>query len=221
MTPPPPEHAPPPAPLRIAFLLSGAGRTLQNLVDCIVKGSLRVDIRLAVSSSASAIGVARARQHRIPVAILERQHFGSESSYNDQLTKVIDEARVDYVCMGGFLHLWRFPGAYQGRVLNIHPALLPKFSGKGMFGLRVHAAVLAARERETGCTVHFCDHEYDHGPILLQRRIPVLGTDTAETLADRVFAEECAAYPEALRMLSEGRVRWEKGSLVWKTGSGG
>lgn len=202
--------------LRIVFLLSGAGRTLQNLLDEIAKGTLPAQIVLVVSSNPGAIGLARARAARIPVAVLDRALFADGNAFNEALTRQIDTAQAHLVCMGGFLHLWRFPPAYEGRVLNIHPSLLPKFGGKRMYGLKVHEAVLAARDKETGCTVHFCDLEYDHGPILIQRRIPVRANDTPESLAERVFNEERIAYPEAIRALAEGRARWDKGGVVWR-----
>jgi folate-dependent phosphoribosylglycinamide formyltransferase PurN len=103
--------------------------------------------------------------------------------------------------MAGFLSLWRIPEAFLGRVINIHPALLPEFGGREMYGRRVHEAVLAAGKTVSGCTVHYCDNEYDHGPVILQRQVPVLPTDTADDLAARVFAEECIAYPEAIRRI--------------------
>ena len=116
---------------------------------------------------------------------------------------------VDLVIMAGFLRRWIFPAAYEGRVLNIHPALLPKYGGKGYYGHHVHEAVLKAGEKESGCTVHFADHHYDRGPILVQKRVPVLPGDTPDTLAARVFEAECEAYPEAIELVASGRVRIE------------
>jgi folate-dependent phosphoribosylglycinamide formyltransferase PurN len=109
--------------------------------------------------------------------------------------------------MAGFLQLLRIPDDFAGRVLNIHPALLPAFGGQGMYGRRVHKAVLAAGVKESGCTVHVADNEYDHGPIVLQRTVEVRPDDTPEALADRVFAAECEAYPEAIRLFAEGKLR--------------
>jgi folate-dependent phosphoribosylglycinamide formyltransferase PurN len=111
--------------------------------------------------------------------------------------------------MAGFLSLWRIPEDRFGWVINIHPALLPDFGGKGMYGHRVHEAVLAAGRTESGCTVHFCDNEYDHGPIILQRKVRIKPNDTADTLAARVFEQECVAYPEAVRLFCEDRIRLE------------
>lgn len=127
------------------------------------------------------------------------------------------EACAGLVCMAGFLQLVRVPDDYLGRVMNIHPALIPAFCGKGYYGHRVHEAVLAYGVRVSGCTVHFADNEYDHGPIILQRRVPVRDDDTADTLAQRVFAEECEAYPEAIRLYAEGRSASRDGTCVsWR-----
>lgn len=192
--------------LRIAFLVSGTGRTLQNFVDRIADGRLdSVRICIVVSSKPDALAVERARRARIPVEVVRP----CDGEFDARVAAALDRAEPDLVLMGGFLHLWRFPERYEWRVMNIHPALLPKFGGKGMYGIRVHRAVLAAGERESGCTVHFVDHEYDHGPIILQRRVPVLPEDTPESLAERVFAAECEAYPEAVRMFQTGAV-WER-----------
>ena len=119
------------------------------------------------------------------------------------------------VCMGGFLSLWLFPDEFYARVMNIHPALLPDFGGKGMHGHHVHEAVLAAGRVVSGCTVHFCDNKYDHGPIILQRQIPVKPGDTPDTLAARVFEEECVAYPEAVQAFADGRVRLVNHEVIW------
>jgi len=111
--------------------------------------------------------------------------------------------------MAGFLSKWTIPPTYEHRVMNIHPALLPKFGGKGFYGLRVHEAVLAARETRSGCTVHFANNQYDAGPIILQRTVEVLPQDTPDSLASRVFDAECIVYPEAIRLFSENRLRVE------------
>ena len=204
----------PSQPARIAFLLSGAGRTLQNLVELIEGKTLPAQIALVLSSNPAAIGVARARQHRLPIAIVDRKLFANDAAFQNEITRQVEAARADLVCMGGFLHLWRFPKKYEGKVLNIHPSLLPKFGGKKMYGAKVHTAVLAAQEKETGCTVHFCDLEYDHGPTILQRKVKVLPDDTPEVLAERVFDLERAVYPEAIRMVIEGKIRYVGGKIT-------
>ena len=117
-----------------------------------------------------------------------------------RLTQILEDARADLVCLAGYLKLLPIPKRWQGRILNIHPALLPKFGGPGMFGDRVHRAVLEAGEQISGCTVHLCTDEFDRGPIVVQRTCPVVPGDTPETLAARVFEQECVAFPEAIRI---------------------
>ncbi|MCO6437692.1 MAG: phosphoribosylglycinamide formyltransferase [Phycisphaerae bacterium] len=199
------------APLQLAILISGGGRTLQNLAEEIQAGRLAARIAKVVCSRGTAHGVSRAAELGLPCDVIERT-----SCTPDQFDQRIAAAvgGVDLVCMAGFLSLWRFPDPFHGRVINIHPALLPDFGGKGMYGDRVHAAVLAAKRRESGCTVHFCDNQYDHGPVILQRRVPVNEGDTIESLAARVFAAECAAYPEAIRLFIEKRIRLESGRTI-------
>jgi folate-dependent phosphoribosylglycinamide formyltransferase PurN len=123
--------------------------------------------------------------------------------------ELIDSASVDLVCLGGWLCLLEIPERWEGRMMNIHPALLPSFGGKGMYGRHVHEAVLAARCRVSGCTVHFVDATYDTGPIILQRTCPVLENDTPQTLAARVSEEEKIAYPQAIQLFAEGKLRIE------------
>ncbi|HNQ23783.1 MAG TPA: phosphoribosylglycinamide formyltransferase [Phycisphaerae bacterium] len=197
--------------LRLAVLISGGGRTLLNLHERIRDGSLPARIDVVVCSRRGVAGIERARSAGLPLTVVERRCL-SEEEFQQALTAAIGD--VDLVCLAGFLSLWRIPPQFAGRVMNIHPALLPDFGGHGMYGQRVHEAVLAAGRTESGCTVHFCDNEYDHGPIILQRRVPVLPTDTPDTLAERVFAEECIAYPEAIRLFATARLRIERRRVV-------
>ncbi len=198
-------------PLRLAVLLSGSGRTLANLHKHIADGQLNAQIDVVISSRSDVYGVQRAKDLGLQTIIVERKPLSAED-FHDRITAAI--GHVDLVCMAGFLSLWHVPENYAGRVLNIHPALLPDFGGRGMYGLRVHQAVIDAGKKESGCTVHICDNEYDHGPVLLQKRVPVLSSDTAEDLADRVFEQECAAYPEAIQFFCAGRVRFEGGRAI-------
>ena len=190
-------------PLRLAVLISGGGRTLLNLHQHILDGSLHARIDIVISSRRDAQGLERAKQQNLPTIVVDRTSLPPDA-FQDALTAAVDS--VDLVCMAGFLSLWRIPDTFTGRVINIHPALLPDFGGKGMYGLHVHEAVLNSGARESGCTVHVCDNVYDHGPILLQRRVPVLPGDTPMSLAARVFAEECIAYPDAVNLLASRRI---------------
>lgn len=176
---------------RLAVLLSGAGRTLQNLLDRIGDGRLRASIAGVCSDRADAFGLQRAMDHD-----LDARHLTDPSATWSWLSEI----DADLVVMAGYLRLLPIIPEFHNRVLNIHPSLLPKFGGKGMHGDRVHAAVLAAGEKESGCTVHLCNDRYDEGCILMQARVPVLPADTVSSLAARVFAAECEVYPAAIAL---------------------
>jgi formyltetrahydrofolate-dependent phosphoribosylglycinamide formyltransferase len=195
--------------IRIAVFLSGGGTTLQNLLDRIANGRLQAQVVLVVSNHAEAFGLFRAENAQIPVAVVNRKSFVTIEEFSRKLFDLCREHQADLVCLAGFLQLIQIPDDFQGRVMNIHPALIPAFCGKGFYGHRVHEAVLAYGAKVTGCTVHFCDNQYDHGPIILQRTVPVLDNDSAESLAARVFEQECEAYPEAIGLYGEGLLRIE------------
>jgi len=190
-------------PLRLGVLLSGGGRTLRNIHDHIRSGKLAAEIACVISSRADVYGVERARDAGFDVHVVSRRDT-PDPDFHEHIGRHLTDADVELVCMAGFNCLWRIPDEFTGRVMNIHPALLPDFGGRGWYGAKVHAAVIAAGARTSGCTVHLCDNEYDHGPIVLQHEVPVLKSDTPETLADRVFQRECAAYPEAITMFIRG-----------------
>ncbi len=180
------------APARLVCLISGGGRTVLNLQDAIERGELNATIVLVIASR-DCPGIARCDQRRLETRIVP----GDLDP--DTLSALLRGYQADLVCLAGYLRLVPVPPGWEGRILNIHPALLPKYGGPGMFGERVHWAVLDAGETESGCTVHVCDDRYDTGPIIAQRRCPVKPDDTPETLATRVFEQECIAYPEAIR----------------------
>lgn len=185
-------------PIRIAVLLSGSGRTLENLLERIADGTLGATVGIVVSSRGDVRGVRIAHRAGLPVHVLPKGNtplpIWSSAIFN--ACRAVD---AELVVMAGFLNLVEIPTDFVGRVVNIHPALLPAFGGKGFHGIHVHRAVLERGCTVSGCTVHLVDNEYDHGRILLQRTVPVLPDDTAESLAARVFAEECVALPEAIR----------------------
>lgn len=195
------------APLRIAAMLSGGGRTLLNLLDEIDAGRLAAEVVTVISSRSTAAGVERARDRGLDVHVVAERD-------DDAVSALLARAEPDLVCLCGYLRLLRIDPWMVGRVVNIHPSLLPAHGGRGMYGDRVHAAVLEAGDAETGCTVHFVDEEYDHGPTVLQRRCPVEDGDDVDRLAGRVFAEECIAYPEAIRRIADGRVRFKDGRII-------
>jgi phosphoribosylglycinamide formyltransferase-1 len=193
-------------PLRMAVLLSGSGRTLQNLGDAINAGRLHASIDLVISSRPGVQGITRAANLGLTAVIVPRKQFKTPSEFSDVIWRHIRDAGVDLVVLAGFLSWIAIPGDYQHRVVNIHPALLPAFGGPGMYGHHVHEAVLAHGAKISGCTVHFCDEQYDNGPILLQRTCPVMDDDDADTLAARVFEQECQAYLDAAMALAQRRI---------------
>jgi formyltetrahydrofolate-dependent phosphoribosylglycinamide formyltransferase len=195
--------------LQLGALISGGGRTLMNLADRIDDGSLPAAVALVIASRSDAAGVHLARQRGLEVRIARRRDFDSERSLHDAITAWLAERGVGLVCLCGYLRWLRLDPPFEGRAMNIHPALLPDFGGHGMYGLRVHRAVLDSGATTSGCTVHFVDNTYDHGPIILQRTCPVLPDDDEHTLAGRVFELECQAYPEAVSLFAARRLRLE------------
>lgn len=196
-------------PIRLAVLLSGGGTTMQNLADTIQGGELNAQITLVIASNPAAYGLTRAQKLNIPSVTVIRKQYDSPAGFSDVIFRHVRDAKADLVVLAGFLSLLQIPDDFLGRVVNIHPALLPAFGGKGMHGHHVHQAVIDAGCKVSGCTVHFCDNTYDTGPIIVQRTCPVLDDDSAETLAQRVFEQECIAYPEAIRLIAAKRVRIE------------
>ena len=201
-----PESRPP---LKLAVLISGSGRTLKNFLELAAEGQLPVDVRLVISSSPTAGGLQYAIGAAVPTEIFVRKNFTSAQAYGDAIFAACRAAGVDYVAMAGFLKLAPVPDDFAGRVINIHPALIPAFCGHGMYGHRVHEAVLECGAKVTGVTVHFVDNEYDAGPIIWQQPVPVFDDDTAETLAARVFEVEKEAYPHVLTLLAAGKIKLE------------
>jgi formyltetrahydrofolate-dependent phosphoribosylglycinamide formyltransferase len=199
----------PTKPVRVAVLLSGNGTTLQNLLDRIADGRLLARLVLVLSNRADAFGLVRAQGSNVPTAVVDLKQCSTREHFSERIFQHCREAKADLVCLAGFLQLIVIPDDFRGRVLNIHPALIPAFSGKGFYGHRVHEAALAQGVKVSGCTVHFADNVYDHGPIILQRTVPVRDDDTMETLAARIFEQECEAYPEAIRLFGEGRLQIE------------
>lgn len=183
-----------------------------NIVERIRAGQLAAQVVLVVAS-AECPGCGKARAAGLPVTLVDRRQYASPESFSEALSAVVLAARPDLVALAGFLQLWHFPRELDGRVMNIHPALLPSFGGKGMYGHHVHEAVLRAGCKVSGCTVHFCNHEYDRGPIIVQRCAPVLEGDTPDTLAARVFEQECEAYPEAIALFAAGRLHIKGGQV--------
>jgi phosphoribosylglycinamide formyltransferase-1 len=193
-----------PKKIELVCLISGGGRTVSNFADSIEAGALDASISLVIADRECS-GIERLRARGLEVELLPwRKGETTSASYAAEVWPRIEATGADLVCLCGFLRLLVIPPDWERRVLNIHPGLLPEFGGKGMYGSRVHRAVLDAGLQESGCTVHFADNIYDHGPIVVQMRVPVLEGDTPDILAARVFEKECEAYPEAIRLFGEG-----------------
>ncbi len=194
-------------PVSVAILLSGGGTTLQNLIDRIADGTLNAEIAVVVSSRKRAGGLERARRVGIETACVPSRDYGKNwSAMGEAVYDVIDVYNPDLVALAGYMCYIPVAAKYEGRMINIHPALLPGFGGQGFYGRHVHEAVLQAGVKVSGCTVHFADNRYDCGPIIVQKSVPVLEDDTPEALAARVFEQECIAYPEAIGLFGQGRL---------------
>lgn len=195
--------------LRIAVLLSGEGTSLENLLERIDAGEVPARIEVVLASKEKAGGLERARRRGIPAVAVPRARYPDVTEFNDALHAVLAHHEIDLVALLGFLSPFETRGRFDGRTLNVHPALIPAFSGKGFYGHRVHEAVLESGVKLSGATVHLVDGQYDHGPIVLQKAVPVRDDDTPDTLAARVQAVERKLVPEAIRLFAAGRLSIE------------
>jgi phosphoribosylglycinamide formyltransferase-1 len=198
--------------IRIAILVSGHGRgsNMAAIIDACQRGEIDGKVVLVIGTRDEAPALQRATEKGVSTEVVSPSKLGEEE-YARRLLQTLGDAQVDLVCLAGFMRLLPPPvvHAYAGRVMNIHPALLPLFGGKGMYGEHVHRAVLESGMKVSGCTVHFVDESYDTGPIILQRCVPVEEEDTWETLAARVLAQEHQAYVQAVKLFAQGRLRVE------------
>ncbi len=195
------------------MLVSGSGRSLENLAAVIARGELDARIALVVSNTPRAFALERARRLGLAAVVVPHGEFPDPATFSAAIFREAESQGCELVVLAGFLRLLVIPPGWLGRVINIHPALLPAFGGKGFYGERVHRAVIESGVPRSGCSVHYVTNEYDAGPILLQRSIPVLPGDTPETLAARVFEEEKLALPEAIRLHLSGAVRLVAGRV--------
>jgi len=193
-------------PLRMAVLISGGGTTLVNFLEAIAGGTLTAEISLVIAGKSGIGGIAKAERAGLRCDVIPRKEFANTADFSAAIFARCREVEVDVVVLAGFLSLITIPEDFLGRVLNIHPALIPSFCGAGFYGHHVHEEVVARGVKISGCTVHFADNQYDHGPIILQRAVPVYDTDNPDSVASRVFAAECLAYPEALELFRTGRL---------------
>jgi formyltetrahydrofolate-dependent phosphoribosylglycinamide formyltransferase len=193
-------------PVRLGVLISGGGTTLINILEYIKQGKLNAEVGVVISSRSTVVGVERAKKAGLEVKIIRKKDHPDIDEFSKCIKEELVAANVDLVIQGGWLCLWKIPDRYENRVMNIHPALLPSFGGQGMWGHHVHEAVLKSGCKISGCTVHFCTNEYDKGPIFVQRCCEVKEDDTPDTLAARVFEQECIAYPQAINLFAQGKM---------------
>ncbi len=198
----------------IGMLVSGGGRTMENMAGACRRGEVPARLVAVVSSTSGAYAIERAKRLGIPCKVVSPKDFRDPGELGEASFSFLEEFGAEWVLFGGYVHYILVPERFKGRVLNIHPALIPSFCGKGMYGMRVHEAALKKGVRVTGVTVHFVDDEYDHGPIVLQEPVPVEHGDTPETLAARVFETEKEIYPRALRLLLTGKLKLQGDKVV-------
>ena len=191
---------------KIAVLISGGGTTLKNLIQWRDEENLLAKIELVISNNPAAGGLTYASEANISCLVVNHKKFEDVAKFSDAIFSAIQAANIDLVVMGGFLRRLTIPPAYENRVINIHPSLIPAFCGKGFYGQKVHQAVIDYGCKLSGCSVHYVDDQYDHGPIIAQETVPVRTTDTAKTLAKRIFEKECQVYPKVINAIIEGNV---------------
>ena len=191
---------------KVAVLISGGGTNLQSVIDKVQSGYLNCKIEIVISDSEKAYGIERARQNKIDALAFSKKQYGDKLS--DEILKIVEAKDVDLIVTAGFLSILKgdLLKKYKNRIINIHPSLIPAFCGKGMYGLNVHRAAIEYGVKVSGCTVHFVDEGTDTGPIIIQKAVQVFSTDVAEELQKRVLEQEHVALPEAIKLISEGKI---------------
>jgi len=194
--------------MRLAFLISGSGTTLANYLEKQKSLLITGEVVVVISSRKDAFGINYAKNAGIPYYIIEYKEYKNDiEKYSSEITNVLIANRVELVVMGGFLSFYKIPSQYENRVINIHPALSPSFSGKGMYGMKVHEAVFNSGVKYTGCTVHFVDNEYDHGAIIAQSIVEITPEDNAKSIKDKVTLKERELYPHVIKSITENKLR--------------
>ena len=194
---------------KIAVFVSGSGSNLQAIIDACESGYIsKGKIEIVFSNKEDAYGLQRAKKHSIKTLFLSPDDFKTREEYDKVVATKMNELNIDLICLAGYMRILTpvFLDTFKGKIMNIHPALLPEFGGKGMYGIYVHEAVLKAGKKESGCTVHFVDYGTDTGPVILQRKVPVLDGDTPEILQKRVLEQEHLAYKEAIKLFTEDKL---------------
>lgn len=194
-------------PLKLAVLISGGGTTLTNFLAQKAAGQLDIEVPLVIASRPGCGGIAKAEAAGLNCEVIARRDFENIEAFSHAIFERCRACEVDLVTLAGFLSLIHIPEDFLYRVMNIHPALIPSFCGHGYYGHKVHEAVVSRGVKVSGCTVHFADNEYDHGPIIAQSAVPVKGTDSPDDVAARVFEAECELYPAVLRLYAAGKIK--------------
>ncbi len=194
-------------PLKLAVLISGGGTTLTNFLEKQAAGELDIEVPLVIASRPDCGGIAKAQAAGLRCEVICRRDYENRHDFSAAVFDLCREAEIDLVTLAGYLSLIHIPEDYEYRVMNIHPALIPAFCGQGYYGHKVHEAVVERGVKISGCTVHFADNEYDHGPIIGQKSVPVKGTDTPDQVAANVFQAECELYPQMIQLFVEGKIR--------------
>lgn len=205
---------------RVGFLVSGSGSNMQAIIDAIESRQIQAEAGIAISSKPGVFALERAARHQIPTRVIEHHQYPSTAEFTEAILLVMREYRVDLICLAGFLRILdrMLVDAYPNRILNIHPALLPAFGGRGMYGHHVHEAVIASGTKYSGATVHLVTAATDVGPIVTQGIVPVADTDTPDSLAAKVLQIEHQVYPEAVRLVLEDRIMIDGFRVRIKTG---
>jgi phosphoribosylglycinamide formyltransferase-1 len=204
--------------LKLIVLASGGGTNLQAIIDNIEAGKLDVQIKAVISNNSKSGALERARNHNIPDIHLSHKQFATPEEFDKKLLSVLKENEIDLVILAGYMKMISptVIREYKNKIINIHPALLPSFGGKGMYGIHVHEAVLESGVKVTGVTVHTVDEVYDHGPILYQKCVPVLPDDTPESLQQRVLPHEHEAYSKVIQLFAEGKIEIKDNKAIVK-----
>ena len=200
---------------RLAILASGSGRTICNIASAIKKKEIHAEIALVILSSKKIPAVKRCQELELDTLIIDKESYPTGAKKNDAILGAIYESNADLTILAGWLHLLPIPPNLEGKVLNIHPSLLPEYGGKGFYGQKVHEAVFRDSKRISGCTIHFASQKYDEGPIVLQTPVSIEEEDTPEAIAEKVFKAETYSYPEAIKMVLEGYATYKDGKVVW------
>jgi formyltetrahydrofolate-dependent phosphoribosylglycinamide formyltransferase len=196
--------------INIAVLVSGQGRgsNMQSIVDACASGQIDGEVAVVIGVKEDAPAIERATSAGVETVVIDPKDFGNADDYNEALLDVLKEREIDLICLAGYMRMLgqSIIDTFRNRIMNVHPALIPCFAGKGMFGHHVHEAAIKRGVKISGCTVHFVDENYDEGPIILQTVVPVEDDDTPDDLAARILPEEHKTYARAIALFAEGRL---------------